>query len=120
MKLDPITLAVIAVIAYLVLKRLLGVGRAPAQVVSEKIKAGAKIVDVRTPEEFRGGSYPGAVNIPLQDIGRRLSELPKNKAVVVFCRSGSRSAMAARFMKKAGFADVVNAGGLGHMPRAGS
>ncbi len=117
MKLDPVTLAVAVILAFLVLRRLLGGGKASAQVVREKIKAGAKLVDVRTPEEFRGGSYPGAVNIPLQDIGRRLSELPKNKAVVVFCRSGSRSAMAARAMKKAGFADVVNAGALGQMPR---
>jgi phage shock protein E len=116
-KLDPLTIAILAVVAFLVLKRLLGVSRAPAEMVKEKIKGGAKIVDVRTPAEFREGSYPGAINIPLQDIAQRMSELPKNKAVVVFCRSGSRSAMTARAMKRAGFAEVINAGGLGHMPR---
>lgn len=88
-----------------------------SNIVSERIKSGAMIVDVRTPEEFGDGAYPGAKNIPVQDLARRLGEIPKDKAVVVYCASGGRSSAAARLLKQAGYADVVNAGGLGDMPR---
>jgi phage shock protein E len=114
--LDPITAAVIAVAAWLVLKRFIG-GKASMSIVKQKIEAGAKIVDVRTPEEFRDGGYPGAVNIPLQVLAARMGEIPKDKPVVLYCASGGRSGLAARQLKQAGYADVTNAGGLGDMPR---
>ncbi len=85
--------------------------------VLEKIKAGAVVVDVRTPEEFADGAYPGALNIPVQELGARAGEIPKGKPVVVYCASGARSAFAARMLKANGWADVVNAGGLDDMPR---
>ena len=88
-----------------------------ADPVMDRIKAGAKIVDVRTPDEFRDGAYPGAVNIPVQSLGARMGEIPKDKPVVVYCASGGRSATAARMLLQAGYTDVVNAGGLGDMPR---
>lgn len=85
--------------------------------ISEKIKAGARVVDVRTPEEFADGAYPGAVNLPLAALTGRMSELePKDRPVVLYCASGARSAQAARLLKQAGFADVTNAGGLDDMP----
>jgi phage shock protein E len=115
---DLLLMLVGAFVAAYVLKRLLlGGMKVASNTVKEKIKAGAKVVDVRSPEEFRDGGYPGAVNIPLGDLNRRLGELPKDKPIVVYCASGARSAMAARTMKQAGFVDVVNAGGLGDMPR---
>ena len=89
----------------------------PANIVLEKIKAGAAIVDVRDPEEFRDGAYPGSVNIPLSELKKRLSEIPKDKPVVLYCQSGARSAAAARLLKKAGYTEVINAGGLSDMPR---
>ncbi len=86
-------------------------------VVKEKLKAGARVVDVRTPAEFRDGSYPGAINIPLALLPLRLQELePKDKPVVLFCASGARSAQGARLLKQAGFTDVINGGGLEDMP----
>ncbi len=86
--------------------------------IKEKIAAGAKVVDVRSPAEFADGAYPGAVNIPLPAIPARMSELgPKDKPVVLYCASGARSGQAMRFLKQNGFADVVNAGGLDDMPR---
>lgn len=88
----------------------------PSSLVKQKIDAGATIIDVRTPEEFRDGAYPGAINIPVSNLGARIGEIPKGKPVVLYCASGARSASAARAMKQAGFADVVNAGGLGDMP----
>ncbi|MCM2334084.1 MAG: rhodanese-like domain-containing protein, partial [Anaeromyxobacteraceae bacterium] len=71
MTVDPITAAVVAVAAWLVLRRFIG-GKASMSIVKQKIEAGASIVDVRTPEEFRDGFYPGAVNIPLQVLAARM------------------------------------------------
>jgi phage shock protein E len=90
-----------------------------SSIIMDKIKAGAKIVDVRTAGEFADESYPGAVNIPLAVLPARLDELgPKDKPIVVYCASGARSAQAARLLKQAGYTDVVNAGGLDDMPRS--
>jgi phage shock protein E len=107
--------ALILVGVYLV-RRLQGVNKMPSSLVKQKIDAGATIIDVRTPEEFRDGAYPGAINIPVSSLGARLGDISKSKPVVLYCASGARSASAARALKQAGFADVVNAGGLGDMP----
>jgi phage shock protein E len=86
--------------------------------VKDKIAAGARVVDVRSPAEFKDGSYPGAVNIPLPTLPVRMGELePKDKPIVLFCASGARSGQAMRFLRQAGFADVINAGGLDDMPQ---
>ena len=56
--------------------------------VKDKIAAGARVVDVRTVAEFKDGSYPGAVNIPLMLLPTRMKELePRNKPIVLFCAS---------------------------------
>ncbi len=96
-----------------------GPGRkAPASEVARKLAGGAAILDVRTPAEFRTGAYPRARNIPLDELEGRLASLgTRDKPVVVYCASGSRSSQAARILRKAGFSDVVNAGGIGSMPR---
>jgi phage shock protein E len=114
---DPVTAAVVAVAVWLVGRKFLKGGKVAQNVVVELIKAGAQIVDVRSPEEFRDGFYPGAVNIPVGELSRRMGEVKKDKAVVLYCASGGRSGMAARLLKQAGYAHVVNAGGLGDMPR---
>ncbi len=86
--------------------------------IKEKIAAGAKIVDVRTPAEFGDGAYPGAINIPLALLPLKINELePRSTPIVLYCASGARSGQAMRFLKKNGFADVINAGGLDDMPR---
>ncbi|NMP21931.1 rhodanese-like domain-containing protein [Sulfobacillus harzensis] len=70
------------------------------------------VIDVRTIGEFRSGHIPGARLIPLGELGRRMDEIPKDQPVVTVCRSGSRSQMAAKQLKKAGY-DVYNmAGGM--------
>lgn len=85
--------------------------------VKEMIRAGAKIVDVRSAGEFADESYPGAINIPLNIIPAKVADLgPKDGAIVLYCASGARSASAARFLKEAGFTNVVNAGGIDDMP----
>ncbi|MDD8018986.1 MAG: rhodanese-like domain-containing protein [Bacteroidota bacterium] len=83
----------------------------------DKIKSAAKIVDVRTPEEFNEEAYPNAVNIPVDEVRARMSEFgDKNSSIIVYCASGARSAYAARILKNAGYTDVTNAGGLYDMP----
>jgi len=87
--------------------------KAQVVVARSKIKQGARVVDVRTPREYAAGHYAGALNIPLQELERRLSEVgPLTKPVVVYCRSGSRSASAKKILVKAGFKDVTDAGAL--------
>jgi rhodanese-related sulfurtransferase len=79
----------------------------------ELVQAGARLVDVRTPGEFAGGHLPGAVNIPVDELDGRLGELqPKEGAIVLYCRSGRRSAIAARTLKAAGFAEVRDLGSM--------
>jgi len=78
------------------------------------VQAGARLIDVRTPGEFAAGHLPGASNLPLQELAGRLGELgAKDSPIVLYCRSGARSASAARSLKTAGFAAVRNLGGMG-------
>jgi phage shock protein E len=105
-----------AIMAFIVIQRLRA-KKAPSSVVSGKIRSGAKIIDVRTPQEFAGASYPKAENIPLDVLPSRVADLPKDRPIVLYCASGARSARATRVLKRAGFTDVVNAGSLSSMPR---
>jgi len=107
----------LAAIAAFVLAQRLRNRKTPSAIVNEKIRSGAKIIDVRTPQEFSTASYPKAKNIPLDLLPSRMDGLPKDKPIVLYCASGARSAQAARMLKKAGFTDVVSAGGLSDMPR---
>jgi phage shock protein E len=85
--------------------------------LAEKIKSGAHIFDVRTPEEFQEEAYPNAKNIPVDEIRLRLSEFGDTaNPIIVYCASGARSAYAARILRNAGYRDVVNAGGLHDLP----
>jgi len=65
-------------------------------------------IDVRTPEEYAEGHIAGARLIPLQELAQRLSEVPKDKRVYVYCHSGRRSAAAARQLAEAGFTNIEN------------
>jgi phage shock protein E len=73
-----------------------------------RVAAGAALVDVRTPEEFAMGHVAGARNIPVQELGARYAEIPKGQ-VVLYCRSGARSASAAQFLSAKGY-DVLDIG----------
>lgn len=70
------------------------------------------LVDVRTPAEYTSGFIPGAINVDLQQLGQKLNRIPKDKPVVVYCRSGARSASAAQVLKQQGYTDVYDLGGL--------
>ncbi|GIV71200.1 rhodanese-like domain-containing protein [Caldilinea sp.] len=70
------------------------------------------LIDVRTPEEFAGGHIPGAVNISVEQLAQRLSEIPKDKPVVLYCRSGNRSNQAAQILERAGYSQIYDLGGI--------
>ena len=74
------------------------------------INEGAFLVDVRSPAEFSLGSVKGAVNIPVDSIKAKLASFANKKAVVVFCQSGGRSAMAKMVLKQNGITNVINGG----------
>ena len=75
--------------------------------------------DVRTLEEFSGGYIPGALNISLQELQQKLNRIPKDKPVIVYCRSGNRSAYAANILKQAGYTEVYDLGGIIDWARQG-
>ena len=76
----------------------------------ELMRQGAMIIDVRTRQEYLGGSNPKAINIPLDSIAQEASSLNPHQVVIVCCASGVRSAMAEKILKDKGFKSVFNAG----------
>jgi rhodanese-related sulfurtransferase len=87
---------------------------APQAYVSEFVSAPTShlLIDVRTPEEFASGHIAGAVNIPVDALSGRLSEIPNDQPVVVYCRSGNRSATASQILHSAGYPTVYDLGGI--------
>lgn len=86
----------------------------PKQYQADYAQAGTEhiLVDVRTPEEFASGHIAGAVNISLQSLPQRMSELPQDRPIVLYCRSGNRSNTAAQMLARAGYTDIYDLGGV--------
>lgn len=81
--------------------------------VRELVERGALLVDVRTPLEFSEGHLPGALNIPVEELESRLAELGDGrKGIVLYCRSGRRSANAARELRARGYREVYDLGAM--------
>jgi rhodanese-related sulfurtransferase len=76
---------------------------------------GVRVLDVRSPAETAGGVLPGALLIPIEELERRASELPKDGArTLVYCAAGGRSAAACEFLSTQGWTELYNlAGGVG-------
>ena len=78
------------------------------------------ILDVREQSEYDAGHIPDVKLIPLNDVPNRLSEIPKDKPVIVTCRSGNRSGQATDFLRQQGYTNVHNmTGGLNAWQQAG-
>jgi rhodanese-related sulfurtransferase len=96
--------------AVMIFKRMGQVSSADAK---RMVQEGAKLVDVRSAAEFGSGHIPGAVNVPVNELGAKLKSLgPKDKPVIVYCASGTRSAMARSVLKAQGFEKVFNLGSM--------
>lgn len=80
--------------------------------LKEALKNDAFLMDVRSQSEFKSGSIPGGINIPLGEIQQHLSVLKNKKQLVVFCRSGNRSKLAQLTLQKHGLKNVVDGGSL--------
>jgi rhodanese-related sulfurtransferase len=82
------------------------------------VAAGAIVIDVRTAEEYAEAHLPQAINIPVQDLPNRMTEVEKlvagdkARSIVVYCAAGSRAAKAKATLDAAGYSMVVNGGGL--------
>ena len=84
----------------------------------EMQKAGGLLIDVRTPGEVAEGTAPGSINIPLQEAEQRLGEFPKDKDLLIFCRSGKRSMAVSNFLIQNGYERVFNVvGGFMAFPK---
>ena len=76
-----------------------------------QVREGAVLVDVRTPEEFQAGHIPGAINIQVDDLRDRCTELPKQH-VIVYCKVGQRGHTAANLLRECGVRAVNLDGGF--------
>ena len=68
------------------------------------------IIDVRSPGEFATGSFPGSINIPLDQFQSKAKDLDISQKILVCCASGARSSMAKRLLHNLGAKDVLNVG----------
>lgn len=87
-----------------------------------RLSAGEDIllVDIRTPAEIAQGAIPNAMILPMHLIPLRMSELPRDREVVLYCRSGARSYHACAYLAQQGFDKVVNLrGGIIAWARSG-
>jgi rhodanese-related sulfurtransferase len=75
------------------------------------VQAGARLLDVRSASEFRERRVPGSINIPVEEIDRRMAELPRDRPLVVYCHTGARAGVAALKLRKAGYR-VYNLGSI--------
>jgi hydroxyacylglutathione hydrolase len=74
-------------------------------------KKKVQIVDVRAPDEWKGGHLPGAIHIPLAALPERIGELDASVPVVLHCKGGGRSSIATSFLQAKGFGNVSNLAG---------
>jgi phage shock protein E len=92
------------------LSAIFGTSKKQDQII-DMLTNGGIIIDVRTPQEFKGGHVKGSKNIPLNTISGKVNDIKKlNKPVVLCCASGMRSAQATTILKNAGI-EAINGGG---------
>lgn len=108
-----IALLLLALLVVAILYFRFGVARISGPEARELVRQGALLLDVRSAAEFSGGHIDGAINIPIQELSRRMSELGEGSGpIVVYCESGGRSAMAKRMLERNGFEHVHDLGGI--------
>jgi rhodanese-related sulfurtransferase len=75
------------------------------------LKENGILLDVRSPEEFANGTMPGAISIPVDELRGRMSELPKDSHIYIFCQIGLRGYLAQRILVQNGYDYVRNVSG---------
>lgn len=105
---NVISILFYVVLAWLVYRRfapIKGFRNLPNQEFANRLKQQDKtvLIDVREPNEYQAGHIRQSLNIPLSQLKNRLSEIPKDQEVLLYCRSGMRSKQAGRMLRKQGF-----------------
>ena len=86
----------------------------------EKYQQKVPILDVREIDEWNQSRIPGSIHIPLDELTKRLDEIPKNQELMIICRSGNRSLEAANLLIESGYTSVVSiSGGLNDWSSSG-
>lgn len=81
--------------------------------VTQDVKNGAKLYDVRTADEYRAGHFKGVTNWSLQDMqAGKLPDIAKDTKIYVYCHSGNRSVQATTILKNAGYINITDLRGL--------
>lgn len=84
-------------------------GVVDGQTARALVAAGVRVLDVRTPAEYAQGHVADALNIPVDEIGRRATEIgPRDAPVLLYCRSGRRSGIAAGVLRGLGFQRIYD------------
>ncbi len=109
---DIFSTILISIVALWLLIKLLGIlGRWGIKQITVKEldqKKGMMLLDVRTDKEYEQGHIPGAVHVPLSDIGDKVKKLKKDKDLVVYCQSGNRSIWAIKRLMGMGYRNLFN------------
>jgi rhodanese-related sulfurtransferase len=88
-------------------------GELPPEQLAEMLEGGdVEVIDVRREHEWEAGHIPGARHVEVNDLPSESTSLPRDKAVVLYCRSGSRSELAADGLRAGGFDAHALAGGI--------
>ena len=114
-------LAIVAAVLFglFVLKR---TSLVSAETARQLLQQGALVIDVRNPDEFNSGHLPGAINLPLGELGAEIARrIPdKDQALLLHCLAGTRSGIARRQLKRMGYTCVFNLGSYSRAERIAS
>lgn len=115
---DTASTILVSIIAVYLIFKLFGIlGRLGIKQLSPKEleqKKGMMIIDTRTHKEYEGGHIPGAIHVPLADIGGKIKKLRKDKELVVYCQNGNRSIWAIKRLMGMGYKNLFNLKGGYH------
>jgi len=79
--------------------------------IEKLVREKTVLIDVRTPEEFSLGTIEGAKNIPVDELRNRLSEIPQDREIIIFCQVGLRAYIASKILRQKEYKNVKNLSG---------
>lgn len=90
-----------------------GAPRVSGEDARQKVQAGALLLDVRSAEEYGAEHLEGALNVPVRELAERMTEVgPTDREIIVYCASGTRSAIAKKMLEREGYERVYDLGGM--------
>ena len=107
----PSTILLTIIVIFLIIKLIGFLGRLGIKQIGPREldqKKGIMLLDVRSDREYAQGHIPGAVHVPLPDIGERVKKLKKEKELVVYCRNGNQSIWAIKRLMGMGYKNLYN------------